>query len=315
MENETAETFRAGFVALVGQPNVGKSTLMNKVMGVKIAIATSKPQTTRNRILGVRTLDDKGQLCFVDTPGMHESSKRLNKSIVRTAVESTRDVDVICHVIDAAAMLGAERRGEGARMWRQEEFVIDRLKAADATTVVVLNKIDIVKPKERLLPLLETVLERTGAAEIVPCSAETGENVDRLIEVLLEYLPTQPAIFPSDMLTDKAERFIAAEFVREEIMKQTRKEIPYSAAVEVERFQDSEDGRVLEISAVIHVERSSQKGIVIGQGGERIREIGTEARAQLEQFFGRKVFLETFVRVQSDWSEDPDALHRFGYES
>lgn len=315
MENETAETFRAGFVALVGQPNVGKSTLMNKVMGVKIAIATSKPQTTRNRILGVRTLDDKGQLCFVDTPGMHESSKRLNKSIVRTAVESTRDVDVICHVIDAAAMLGAERRGEGARMWRQEEFVIDRLKAADATTVVVLNKIDIVKPKERLLPLLEKVLERTGAAEIVPCSAETGENVDRLIEVLLEYLPTQPAIFPSDMLTDKAERFIAAEFVREEIMKQTRKEIPYSAAVEVERFQDSEDGRVLEISAVIHVERSSQKGIVIGQGGERIREIGTEARAQLEQFFGRKVFLETFVRVQSDWSEDPDALHRFGYES
>lgn len=302
-------------MALVGQPNVGKSTLMNKVMGVKIAIATSKPQTTRNRILGVRTLDDKGQLCFVDTPGMHESSKRLNKSIVRTAVESTRDVDVICHVIDAAAMLGAERRGEGARMWRQEEFVIDRLKAADATTVVVLNKIDIVKPKERLLPLLEKVLERTGAAEIVPCSAETGENVDRLIEVLLEYLPTQPAIFPSDMLTDKAERFIAAEFVREEIMKQTRKEIPYSAAVEVERFQDSEDGRVLEISAVIHVERSSQKGIVIGQGGERIREIGTEARAQLEQFFGRKVFLETFVRVQSDWSEDPDALHRFGYES
>lgn len=302
-------------MALVGQPNVGKSTLMNKVMGVKIAIATSKPQTTRNRILGVRTLDDKGQLCFVDTPGMHESSKRLNKSIVRTAVESTRDVDVICHVIDAAAMLGAERRGEGARMWRQEEFVIDRLKAADATTVVVLNKIDIVKPKERLLPLLEKVLERTGAAEIVPCSAETGENVDRLIEVLLEYLPTQPAIFPSDMLTDKAERFIAAEFVREEIMKQTRKEIPYSAAVEVERFQDSEDGRVLEISAVIHVERSSQKGIVIGQGGERIREIGTQARAQLEQFFGRKVFLETFVRVQSDWSEDPDALHRFGYES
>jgi len=314
-EKEKDDGFRAGFVALIGQPNVGKSTLMNHILGVKVAIATSKPQTTRNRILGVQTYPDKGQLCFVDTPGMHESSKRLNRAIVQTAIESMQTVDVICHVIDAAAFVGMTKRGELERAWQREKFVLERLDNAEPDVVVALNKIDLVRPKDLLLPLLEDILERTGVEDIVPCSAETGENVDRLVDVLLSYLPEQPPLFPEDMLTDQAERFIAAEFVREEIMKQTRREIPYSVAVEVERFEDSEDGRVLEISTIIHVERSSQKGIVIGQGGDRIREIGTRAREQLERFFGRKIFLETFVRVQSEWSEDPKALHRFGYES
>jgi len=207
------------------------------------------------------------------------------------------------------------KRGELQKAWRREQFVLDRIDNAEADVIVVLNKVDIVKPKEHLLPLLEDILERTGVEDIVPCSAETGDNVDHLVDVILDYLPEQAPLFPEDMLTDQAERFIAGEFVREEIMKQTRREIPYSVAVEVERFQDSEDGKVLEISVIIHVERSSQKGIIIGQGGDRIREIGTKAREQLERFFGRKVFLETFVRVQSEWSDDPKALHRFGYDS
>ncbi len=315
MNHEEEHDFRAGFVALVGQPNVGKSTLMNHVLGVKVAITTSKPQTTRNRILGVQTYPDKGQICFVDTPGMHESSKRLNRAIVQTAVESMQDVDLVCHLIDAAAFVGMDKRGELDRAWDQEKFVMERLENVDVDVMVVLNKIDKVKPKELLLPLLEDILERTGVEDIVPVSALTGDNTDHLVDVILGYLPEQPPLFPEDMLTDKAERFLASEFVREEIMKQTRREIPYAVAVEVERFEDSEDGDVLEISVVIHVERSSQKGIIIGQGGSRIREIGTQARQQLERFFGRKIFLETFVRVQSQWSEDPKALHRFGYES
>jgi GTP-binding protein Era len=303
----------AGYVALIGRPNVGKSTLMNRVLGVKLAITTSKPQTTRNRILGVRTFPEKGQICFVDTPGMHVSSKTLNRRIVAQAEAAMKEVDLVCHVVDAAAFAGAARRGEEDEMWREEEFVLDRLEGLECPKLLVLNKADVVRPKELMLPMLERFSE-LGYADLVPLSAKTGDNVEPFVDVLLDNLPDHGLLFPEDMLTDKAERFIAAEFVREALMDQTRKEIPYSVAVEVERFQDAESGDHLEIGVVIHVERSSQKGIIIGQGGERIKAVGTSARRQLERFFGRKVFLETFVRVEEEWSENPRALNRFGYE-
>lgn len=299
-------------VALIGLPNVGKSTLMNHILGAKIAIATSKPQTTRNRILGVRTWPERGQICFVDTPGLHRAKKRLNKAMVRAALSALEEVDLVCHVIDAAALAGADARGELGAAWEEERLVFGHLAGVDAPIVVVLNKADKVKPKDRLLPIMALISEQAPDVEIVPCSALEGDNVDRLVDVILTNLPQQEALFPEDMLTDQAERFIASEFVREQIMEQTRKEVPYSIAVEVERF--SERDEVIEISAVIHVERDSQKGIVIGDQGARIKAIGTNARAELEKFFGKKVFLETFVRVESEWSENPRALHRFGYD-
>lgn len=304
----------AGYVALIGQPNVGKSTLMNQVLGVKLAITTSKPQTTRNRIVGVWTDPEKGQICFVDTPGLHQSSKRLNKAIVRAALSSLMEVDVICHVVDMAAFVGAEKRGDKS-VWRQEEFVLRHLAEVDVPVILILNKIDIVRPKELMLPIIERLEELREFAHIVPVSAKNGDNMEAFVNLLLTELPAQELLFPEEILTDQAERFIAGEFVRQEIMKQTRKEIPYSVAIEVEKFQDSQRGDVLEISTVIHVERPTQKGIIIGHQGERIREIGTAARMEMEKFFGRKVFLETFVRVESDWSENQKSLDRFGYKS
>ncbi len=313
IEEEPGSELSAGYVALIGRPNVGKSTLMNRVLGVKLAITTSKPQTTRNRILGVRTFPEKGQICFVDTPGMHVSNKRLNQRIVAEAEAAMKEVDLVCHVLDAAAFAGAAKRGDDAEMWAEEQFVFDRLDSIEAPKVLVLNKVDAVKPKELMLPMLEKLAER-DYVDMVPLSAKTGDNVEPFTDVVLEHLPNHGMLFPEDMLTDKAERFIAAEFVREALMEQTRKEIPYAIAVEVERFQDAVDGDHLEISVVIHVERASQKGIVIGQGGERIKHVGIAARKELQRFFGRKVFLETFVRVEDEWSENPRALHRFGYE-
>jgi len=312
MEN----SFRAGMVALIGLPNVGKSTLMNRILGAKVAIATSKPQTTRNRILGVRTWPGRGQICFVDTPGLHVSRKRLNQAMVRVALGALEEVDLVCHVIDAAALAGADARGELDRAWDEEGIVFRHLAEVDLPIVVALNKSDKAKPVQRLLPIIQIVADEMGDRddiEMVPISALTGDNIDDvLVEVLLRKLPEQEALFPEDMLTDQAERFIAAEFVREQLMEQTRKEVPYSVAVEVERFVDRDD--LIEISAVIHVERDSQKGIVIGEGGARIKAIGTNARIELEKLFGKKVFLETFVRVESEWTENPRALHRFGYE-
>lgn len=309
MSDETTN-FRAGMVTLIGLPNVGKSTLMNHVLGVKVAITTSKPQTTRNRILGVRTWPERGQICFVDTPGVHESDKKLNRAMVRAALDSLEDVDAVCHIIDAAAILAIEDRGGDP--WREEALVGERVAEIDVPIVAVVNKIDRIHPKQKLLPLIAKLDEKETYADIVPVSALTGDNVDRLVDVLLGHLPEGDAIFPEDMLTDRAENFIAAEFVREALMEQTRREIPYAVAVEIERFVERDE--LLELSAVIHVERSSQKGIVIGDGGARIKAVGIAAREQMEKFFGKQVHLETFVRVESEWSDNPRALNRFGYD-
>lgn len=312
--DKTSEAeFRAGFVALFGRSNVGKSTIMNAIMGVKIAIATAKPQTTRNRILGVRTYPEKGQLCFVDTPGFHDVDKTLNRQMVSTALESLQDVDEVAYVVDAASLLDEVGGLPLEQLPDEESRALDKLREADKPLVVVLNKVDLVSPKPNLLPLIEFFSELDGVVDVVPTSATEGDNLDRLKDVLLEHLPESPSLFPEDMLTNRAERFIAAEYVREHIMRQTRQEVPYAVAVEIDRFAETPDGDGLEIYAVIHVEKESQKGIIIGKGGKRIKEIGTAARHELEQFFQRHVYLETHVRVEQEWSEDPDALERFGY--
>lgn len=314
-ESNEPTALPSGFVALVGQPNVGKSTLMNAILGVKVAITTSKPQTTRNRILGVQTFPEKGQICFVDTPGIHKSDRRLNRALTDTALRSLDEVDLVCHIIDAADLVKWKKNKLGeAVLPPEEKFVMDRLVGREVDAVLVVNKIDLVDNKLDLLPLIETLTEEADYPDVVPVSAKTGENLDRLVEVLLGHLPDQGMLFPEEMLTDKAERFIAAEFVREQVMEQTQREVPYSVAVEVETFRDNQDKDLLEITAVIHVEQEGQKGIIIGKGGKRIKSIGIEARKAMESFFGKQVFLETFVRVEQGWSENPRFLTRFDYE-
>lgn len=305
----------SGFVALIGQPNVGKSTLLNALLGVKIAIATSKPQTTRKRILGVKTLPGQGQLCFVDTPGIHQSKKRLNQAMVHQAVTCLDEVDLICHVVDAPALLAHQRRNKTSELSGDEEMVLRTIaQNAKVPVVLVVNKVDILSDKAWLLPLMQQLSAAYGFADIVPISAAEGENLELLEEILLKHLPVQTPLFAEDFLTDQAERALAAEFIREQIMEQTRREIPYCVAVEVERFVEKPRRNMLEITAVIHVERDSQKSIVIGDGGERLKSIGIAARQQLEAFFGRQVYLQTLVRVESGWTDSRRGLMRFGYE-
>lgn len=314
--NQTTEPpgLPSGFVALVGRPNVGKSTLMNAILGVKVSATTSKPQTTRNRILGVQTFREKGQICFVDTPGIHRSNRRLNRAMVDTALRSLDDVDLVCHLVDAARIVNWWDREGGSGLPPDEQFAMDRLVERDSDAVLAINKIDLIEEKSRLLPLIEQLSGENDYLDVVPVSALTEDGLDVLVDVILEHLPQQGFLFPEHMLTDKAERFIAAEFLREKIMEKTRREIPYSVAVEIETFRDDEQRDLLELEAIIYVERDSQKGIVIGKGGHRIKEIGKAAREELEDFFGKQVYLETFVRVEPRWSEDPRFLDRLDYE-
>ena len=306
------DDLRVGFVALAGKPNVGKSTIMNEVLGVKLSITTSKPQTTRNRILGVRTFPEKGQIGFVDTPGIHRARRQMNRAMVKTASDALRGVDLVCHVIDVGAFVDRHGPKESyEEIPKDEQFVLEQYDDLDLPVVLVLNKSDLVSPKERILPVIELFHETGTFEEIIPTSATEGDNMEELPEVLMKYLPEGPMLFPRDMLTDRAERFIAAEFIREELMRATREEVPYGVAVEIEKFAEKDGGELLEISAIIHVEQTGQKGIVIGKGGERLKEVGSRARKQLEEFFGRKVYLDTFVRVEEDWSKEESTLEKF----
>ena len=291
---------RVGFVSLIGRPNAGKSTLLNRLVGTKIAIVSDKPQTTRNRILGVRNYPD-AQVVFVDTPGIHRPLHRMNVRMVDTALDTLRQVDVLGLVLDAS-----EAGGKG------QQFVFGLLKDVKAPVFLILNKIDLIK-RSRLLPMIDEYNRKGMFAEIVPVSAQTGENVDRLERAIIDRLPEGEPLYPTDYLTDQPERFLAGEIVREKLLQLMRDEIPFSSAVLVDRFEEPAGPKgILNLYCTIVVERESQKPIVIGRGGEMIKRIGTAAREDLERFFGTKVFLDLRVQVRSEWREDDRVLTDLG---
>ena len=295
---------KSGFVSLIGRPNAGKSTLLNRLVGIKLAIVSDKPQTTRTRILGVRNYAD-AQVVFLDTPGIHRPLHRMNVRMVDTAVDTIREVDVLGLVVDAS-----ERRGKG------DAFVIELVKNATAPVFLILNKIDLIK-KSRLLPMMDEYSKLAEFAEIVPVSAATGDNVDRLERVIVDRLPEGERLYPEDYLTDQPERFMAAEIVREKLLQFTHAELPFSSAVMIDRFEEAEEGAaasasILRLYCTIVVDRDSQKPIVIGKGGDMIKRIGTAAREELEQFFGTRVFLDLHVRVKAEWRDDERLLGQIG---
>ena len=291
---------KSGFVSLIGRPNAGKSTLLNRLVGAKLAIVSDKPQTTRTRILGVKNYD-AAQVIFLDTPGIHRPLHRMNVRMVDTAVEAMREVDVVGLVVDVA-----EPPGKGDR------YVRDLLKDVKAPVFLILNKIDLIK-KTRLLPLMQQYGESGLFAEIVPVSATTGDNVDRLERLIVDRMPEGEALYPPDYLTDQPERVLAAELVREKLLQFTHAEIPFSSAVVVDRFEEADGPRgLLKLYCTIVVDRESQKPIVLGRGGEMIKRIGTAAREDLERFFSTRVFLDLHVRVKAEWREDDAVLDRIG---
>jgi GTP-binding protein Era len=293
---------KCGFVSLIGRPNAGKSTLMNRIIGAKLAIVSDKPQTTRTRIQGIRNYPD-AQLIVVDTPGIHKPQHRMNGRMVDAAVEAMRTVDVRVLVLDVMAPSGAGDR-----------FILDLVKRSTGPLVVALNKIDGVR-KQALLPIMDRFRLVPGVSDIVPVSALTGENVDRFEQVLLSHLPEGPALYPDDVLTDRPERFFAAEIVREQVLRCTHAELPFATAVVIDRFDETSDDGLVRLYCSILVERDSQKPIVIGKGGARIKEIGTEARKELQALLGSRVYLDLVVKVRSDWREDERVLHDAGVDT
>jgi GTP-binding protein Era len=290
---------RSGYVALIGRPNAGKSTLLNTMVGAKVAIVSDKPQTTRSRIVAVKNAPG-GQIVFVDTPGIHRPLHRLNVRMVDAAVETLREVDVVVVVFDASTQPG-----------RGDEYVSSLLRKTRTPVVLVLNKIDAVA-KAGLLPLIERAQKWHDFAAIIPLSALTGDGVDRLERVLLERLPEGGPLYPDDYLTDQPERTLVAETVREKVLHHTRAELPFSTAVVVDRFDEAERDRILRLYCTIFVEHESQKAIVIGRGGEMIKRIGSEARKDLEGAFETHVFLDLRVKVNPGWRDDDRALDRIG---
>jgi len=301
--------FRAGFVAILGRPNVGKSTLLNRLLGEHVAIVTARPQTTRTRILGV--VNGEGfQLALFDTPGLHRARGTLNKRMVNTALGTLSEVDVALVLVEAGTGPGGRVEVGETALW-----IAGEVKRSGKPAVLGINKMDRA-PRETLLPVIEAYRTLHDWADVIPFSALTGENVDRLTEALAGHLPPSEApLFPPDVLTDQAERIIAAEYVREQVMELTRDELPYAAAVEIEEFDESErrdDGGLVRIGALIWVERNSQKGIIIGKGGSMLKRIGTRAREKMERLLGAKVFLRLTVKVEERWSERVEALRRLG---
>jgi GTPase len=291
---------KTGFVSFIGRPNAGKSTLLNRLVGTKIAIVSDKPQTTRTRILGVRNYPD-AQVVFLDTPGIHRPLHRMNVRMVDAAVDTIREVDVLCLVVDVTEPVG-----------KGDRFVLDLVKDAKAPVFLILNKIDLIK-KARLLPLMQQYSEMGTFAEIVPVSAGTGDNVDRLERAIIDRLPEGEALYPADYLTDQPERFFAAEIVREKLLQFTHAEIPFSSAVVVDKFEEPANPKaLLKLYCTIVVDRESQKPIVVGRGGDMIKRIGIAAREDLEKFFDTKVFLDLHVRVKSEWREDEHTLDDIG---
>jgi len=293
---------KTGTVAIVGRPNVGKSTLLNALLKEKIAIISDKPQTTRTRILGVVHLAD-AQIVLLDTPGLHQAKDRLNQRMVRTAVETMREADLLYVMVEATAAPGPGDR-----------FVIEQVREAISAggrpAFLLINKVDLVS-KPRVLPLIESYRTMMDWNEVVPLSAQTGLNVDRLLELTVKALPEGDPVYGEDVVTDQSMRTLAAEIIREKILQKTREEVPYSVAVEIDRFV--EEGKLARIAATVLVEKESQKAIVIGKRGERLKAIGTYARIEMERLFGLKVFLELWVKVRPAWRQDELMLTELGY--
>ncbi|MEB5950246.1 GTPase Era [Enterococcus casseliflavus] len=292
-------THKSGFVAIVGRPNVGKSTLLNRVVGQKIAIMSNKAQTTRNKIQGVYTTDD-AQLIFIDTPGIHKPKHRLGDFMVETAYSALREVDVTLFMISAD-----QKRGKG------DDFIIERLRQSQTPVFLVINKIDKVHP-DALLAIIEDYSSQMDFAEIVPISATEGNNFETLMKLLIDEMPEGPQYFPEDQITDHPEYFIVSELVREKVLLLTRDEVPHSVAVVVDSMKRDHNDKV-HIQATIIVERDSQKGIIIGKGGKMLKQIGTKARLDIEHLLDDKVFLELWVKVQKDWRDKQTFLTDYGY--
>jgi len=291
-------SFRSGFVAVIGRPNVGKSTLVNRLVGHKVSIVTARPQTTRNRILGIVNRPE-AQLVLIDTPGLHRPDSLLGRHMMGQIDQALEGIDLVVVIIDASAGLT-----------REDRFALDRVRNFPGSVFLVLNKIDRMA-KPALLPLLQACAREREFAEMIPISALSGDGVDVLSERLIRGLPEGEALFPQDQFTDQPERFLAAEIVREKAMSATKQEVPQAVNVTIESFEESD--RLIRIRAVLEVEREGQKGILIGRGGEKLKQIGTEARKELEEILGIKVFLELVVKVAQDWREDPRRVRQLDW--
>ncbi len=292
--------FKSGFISILGRPNVGKSTLFNRFLGDKIAIVSEKPQTTRNRILGIKNVEE-GQLIFLDTPGIHQGRSELNHRMVRTAIASGRDADILLFLVEAMNPKVEEDRE-----------MLKSLEESRGVPFLVINKIDMVK-RPTLLPLMDRYRDLYPFKEIVPISAITGDGVGILFDEILKVLPESPPYYPEDMTTDQTERFWVSEIIREKVIEQSYQEIPYSTAVTIEEFKEHPDRNLVVIQGTIHVERDSQKKIVIGKGGQKLKKIGEVARKEIEACLGTRIFLELWVSVEKNWTQDPRALDRLGY--
>ena len=298
--NKQYAGFKSGYVSILGAPNAGKSTLLNRILGEKISITSKKPQTTRNRILGVLHRSSS-QMIFFDTPGVFQAKDKLNVRIVDAAFSALGDADVVLVMVDVS------KPDPNA-----ERFLVKKLQNQNRPVILALNKIDLIK-KSGLLEIIEKWSTVYGFKDVIPISARHGTQVDELIAAMEEVLPPGPPFFPEDTLTDVPERFIVAELVREQVFRMTGEEIPYATAVTVDTFKEKKGGRLISIEATIHLERSSQKGIIIGKNGAKLKQIGTRSREQIEQLLGTKVFLKLFVRIQKNWRKDTKAIRRFGY--
>lgn len=294
------DNFKSGFISIIGRPNVGKSTFMNKVLGQKIAIMSDKPQTTRNKIQGVYTTDDS-QMIFIDTPGIHKPKHQLGEHMMKVARNTLKETEVILFIINASEEIG-----------RGDEFIIEMLKNTRTPIVLVLNKIDLVHPDD-LLKQIDVYKDKLEFSDVVPISALQGNNVDTLLNVIKKYLPEGPMYYPEDRVTDHPEHFIVSELIREKALHLTSQEIPHAIGVEVEKMK-ADKGEKIHVQAVIYVERESQKGMVIGKGGKMLKEIGKLARLDIENLLGNKVYLELWVKVQKDWRNKSNFIRSLGYK-
>ncbi|HTZ17880.1 MAG TPA: GTPase Era [Dissulfurispiraceae bacterium] len=292
------EKYKSGYVSLIGRPNVGKSTLLNAILGEKVAIVTPKPQTTRNRITGIKTLPD-AQIIFVDTPGIHKPQQKLGESMNRLAYESLEEMDIVLFMVEP------QMPGSG------DLFVLDKIKRNDKPVFLLINKIDTVK-KTEVLPVIDAYSRLYPFKEIIPLSALKTSGLDELIGTVLKYLPEGPKLYPDDIVTDQMERFMVSEIIREKIIEETREEVPHASAVEVISWEEREDGVVF-IQANIYIERDGQKGIIIGKHGSRLKAIGTGARHDIENLLGTRVFLELWVKIKKDWRSDERFLRELGF--